>query len=85
MVFDINACRKEFEDLSGVIQWAEVVNTGSNEIFRLFVRDLNGTKAAFDKILKERIEPYFPTLLSYNYEKERSNGSIFAIRSSKSL
>jgi len=79
MSFDIGACRKKFEDLSGVIQWGETINTGSDEIFRLFVRDLKGVKADYDKILKEDIEPYFPDLRSYNYEKERQRGSIFVI------
>ncbi len=83
MSFDIAACRKKFEDLSGTIQWGETINSGSDEIFRLFVRDLKGGKAEFDKILKEDIEPYFPDLRSYNYEKERQNGSIFSIISGR--
>ena len=45
MSFDLNACRKKFEDLSGVIQWGETINNGSEEVFRLFVRDLVGEKA----------------------------------------
>ena len=53
MSFDLNACRKKFEDLSGVIQWGETINNGSEEVFRLFVRDLVGEKADYDKILKE--------------------------------
>ena len=84
MSFDIVACRKKFEDLSGVIQWGETINSGSDEIFRLFVRDLKGGKEAYDKILKEDIEPYFPDLRSYNYEKERQNGSIFSVICGKS-
>ena len=83
MSFDIAVCRKKFEDLSGTIQWGETINSGSDEIFRLFVRDLKGGKAEFDKILKEDIEPYFPDLRSYNYEKERQNGSIFSIISGR--
>lgn len=83
MSFDLNICRKKFEDLSGVIQWGEIINNGSNEIFRLFVRDLSGTKADYDKILKEVIEPHFPDLQSYNYEKERHNGSVFAVKCGK--
>ena len=79
MSFDLNACRKKFEDLSGVIQWGETINNGSEEVFRLFVRDLVGEKADYDKILKEDIEPYFPILRSYNYEKERQPGSIFGV------
>ena len=84
MSFDIGACRKKFEDLSGVIHWGETINTGNDEIFRLFVRDLKGGKDAYDKILKEDIEPHFPDLRSYNYEKERQNGSIFAVICGKS-
>jgi len=84
MSFDIGACRKKFEDLSGVIQWGETINTGNDEIFRLFVRDLKGGKDAYDKILKEDIEPHFPDLRSYNYEKERQNGSIFSVTCGKS-
>jgi len=53
MSFDIAVCRKKFEDLSGTIQWGETINSGSDEIFRLFVRDLKGGKAEFDKILKD--------------------------------
>ena len=52
MSFDIGACRKKFEDLSGVIQWGETINTGNDEIFRLFARDLKGVKTDYDKILK---------------------------------
>lgn len=79
MSFDLNACRKKFEDLSGVIQWGETINNGSEEVFRLFVRDLGGEKGDYDKILKEDIEPHFPILRSYNYEKERQHGSIFGV------
>ena len=79
MSFDLSSCRKKFEDLSGVIQWGEIINNGTEEIFRLFVRDLKGVKADYDKILKEDIESYFPELRSYNYEKERHNGSIFGV------
>ena len=83
MSFDLSSCRKKFEDLSGVIQWGETINNGTEEIFRIFVRDLKGVKADYDKILKEDIEPYFPDLRSYNYEKERQNGSIFSIISGR--
>ena len=40
MSFDINACKKKFEDLSGNIQWVEVIDDGIKETFRIFVRDL---------------------------------------------
>ena len=83
MSFDINACRKKFEDLSGIIQWGEVINDGDNETFRLFVRELKGNKSEYDKILKEDIEPYFPVLQSYCYDKERNKGSVFGVECRK--
>ena len=85
MSFDLSSCRKKFEDLSGVVQWGETINNGTEEIFRLFVRDLSGTKADYDKILKEVIEPHFPELRTYNYEKERHNGSVFGVICVKKL
>ena len=85
MSFDLSACRKKFEDLSGVIQWGETINNGNEEMFRLFVRDLSGSKIDYDKILKEDIEPHYPELKSYNYEKERHNGSVFGITCVKKL
>jgi len=39
MSFDINACKKKFEDLSGNIQWVEVIDDGIKETFRIFVGD----------------------------------------------
>jgi hypothetical protein len=79
MSFDLSSCRKKFEDLSGVIQWGETINNGTEEIFRIFVRDLSGNKADYDKIVKDDIEPYFTELRSYSYEKERHNGSVFGV------
>tara|TARA_B110000444_G_C18785525_1_gene569762 strand:+ start:273 stop:524 length:252 start_codon:yes stop_codon:yes gene_type:complete len=83
MSFDISSCRKKFEDLSGVIQWGEIINDGETETFRIFVRNLTGTKADYDTILKEDIEPYFPNLQSYCYDKERNKGSVFGIECRK--
>jgi len=83
MSFNISSCRKKFEDLSGIIQWCEIINDGLTETFRILVRNLTGTKADYDKILGEDIEPFFPYLKSYCFEKERNRGSVFGLECRK--
>jgi hypothetical protein len=42
------------------MQWVEVIDDGIKETFRIFVRDLTGSKVVYDKFLNEDILPHFP-------------------------
>ena len=85
MSFDINACKKKFEDLSGNIQWVEVIDDGIKETFRIFVRDLIGSKVDYDKILNEDILPHFPVLNTYSFEQYTNQGTVFGVTCIKNI